>query len=70
MKLTPLHIAAMNGRADNCREILKKSTFSLKVRVKNTSLTPLGYACKNGDLETVKVLIEYGAKKGVAIGLD
>lgn len=60
----------MNGKAENCREILKKSTFSLKVRVKNTSLTPLGYACINGDLETVKVLIEYGAKKGTAVGLD
>lgn len=33
-------------------------------------MTPLGYACINGDLETVKVLIEYGAKKGTAVGLD
>jgi len=60
----------MNGRAENCWELLKKSVFSLKVWVKNTSLTPLGYACINGDLETVKVLIEYGAKKGTAVGLE
>jgi len=60
----------MNGRADNCWELLKKSTHSLKVWVKTTSLTPLGYACLKGDVETVKILIEYGAKKGMAVGLD
>jgi len=69
-KITPLHIAAMYGWAENCWEILKKSTHSLKVRVKNTSLTPLGYACINGDIETVKVLIEFGSKKGTAVGLE
>jgi len=33
-------------------------------------MTPLGYACQYGHLETVKVLLEFGAKKGTAVGLD
>ena len=60
----------MYGRADTCREILTKSTHSLNVRMKTTSLTPLGYACQNGHLEAVKVLLEFKAKKGTAVGLD
>ncbi len=33
-------------------------------------MTPIGYALENGDLETVKVLLEYGAAKGGQVGLD
>ena len=44
-KLTPLHIAAKLGWTECVWEILKTSTRSLNVWVKQDSMTPLGYAC-------------------------
>ena len=69
-KLTPLHIAAKCGRKDNCFHLLEESQKELKIRHITNSLTPVGYALENGDLDTVKLLLEYGAAKGGQVGLD
>ena len=60
----------MNGRHENVRAILEHSLFSLHVRMKETSLTPLGYAVEGNHIETVAVLLEFGARKGTAVGLN
>lgn len=38
--------------------------------MKADSMTPLGYACFYGHVETVKVLLEFKAPKGTAVGID
>lgn len=62
-----LHIAGMTGRADNIRLILQTSPNMVSLRDKK-SMTPIAYACKYGQVDAVKALIEFKAKPNVGVG--
>ena len=62
-----LHLAAITGRAHNIRTILQTNPLMINLRDKK-SMTAIGYACKKGHLEAVKVLLEFKAKINVGCG--
>lgn len=66
-KRTPLHIAAMTGRAHNVRTILTALPNQLGVRDKK-NMNAMAYACKYGHTEVVKVLLEFKAKMNAPCG--
>ena len=57
----------MTGRADNIRLILQTSPNMVNLRDKK-SMTALAYACKYGNTEAVKALIQFKAKPNVGVG--
>lgn len=60
-KKTPIHIAAMTGRAENVRTILNTAPNQLNIKDKS-GMNAMAYACKFGHIEVVKVLLEFKAR--------
>ncbi|XP_054856723.1 ankyrin repeat domain-containing protein 27 [Eublepharis macularius] len=59
--LTPLHVAALHGRADLVSLLLKHGA---DIGAKNTNrAAPLHLACQNGHFQVVKCLMEFKAKQ-------
>ncbi len=58
---TPLHEAALLGRAENAVTLIRAGA-QVNVREPNNQGTPLHVACFNGHMAVVKVLIGAGAK--------
>ena len=58
--LTPLHLAALNGRTD-IATLLLDHRANVNAKTRNGGLTPLDYAVTRGDLPMMKLLIARGA---------
>lgn len=56
---TLLHWASLRGNFEMCKILLKK--LAEIDREDSKGLRPLDYACRNGDLETIKFLIRNGS---------
>lgn len=61
-KENPLHIAAINGRADNIKALLANNTKIAKARDRMGN-TPMVYALMLGELEPINAFLESGAVK-------
>ena len=62
-------MAVKAGRPKNVEFILK--TFNALIKLRDRpGMTAMGYACKNGDIECIKVLIEQGQKVNQGVGKD
>ena len=61
-KRSPLHYAALNGRAENIRVILATQKSVFKLRDKG-NMTAFAYALERGELEPIKAFIESGVVK-------
>lgn len=58
----PFHAAAAHGHSDLLENMLKIAGPSLiNLRVPSSGATPLMMACQGGNIETVKLLMKYGA---------
>ena len=68
-KTTCLHVAALARRPENIRFILTKNPALLKLRDKKGK-TAMAFACENGDLESIKALIEHGLGVNQGAGAD
>jgi len=68
-KVTCLHVAAQARRPDNIRFILSKNDALLKLKDKSNK-NAMAYACENGDLESIKALLEHGAMVNQGVGLE
>lgn len=62
LKLTPLHFAALNGRADNIRVILASQRNVFKARDRR-NMTAFTYALERGDIEPIKAFLDSGVVK-------
>jgi len=61
-KMTALHIAAINGRADNIRALLANNPRLAKMRDRQTN-TPIVYALKLGEISPIQAFLDSGAVK-------
>lgn len=57
----------MLGRHENVRALMETNPMLAVVKDK-LNMTPLGYACKFGHLETVKLFLEFKHKVNAGIG--
>lgn len=57
---TPLHTAAMQGRAEVCQELLEAGV-EVNIQTVPQGYAPLHSAAYGGHLEAIKVLLAYGA---------
>ena len=64
---TPLHYAAIAGRAHNAEIILNAAPQIIKMKDK-MGMQAFHYACQNGHLDVVKVFLEKGIKVGAGAG--
>jgi len=55
--MTPMHMAAITGRADNIKLIAEACPRLINQKDKK-GMTPMAYACKYGRTDCVKVLFE------------
>lgn len=61
-KQSPLHFAALNGRADAIRIILNSQRNVFKLRDRGNK-TAFAYACERGDIEPIKAFLDSGVVK-------
>jgi len=61
-KQTALHIAAAHRRAENISVLLKANPAIHKLRCRQGK-NAMAYACENGDIESIKVLLDSGLSK-------
>ena len=61
-KKTPLHYAAITGRAENITVILESQRNTFKLRDRR-NYTPFTYALQRGDLAPIKAFLDSGVVK-------